>query len=137
MGGYRGKANFQKRTQIRAMAVRVFGARILMIKEAPHHLSKSQGMNGFHVLANTFAEWYLLGLGDKLILNRYGDDGITSGISAIPPKLRLWQGRVSSFPKTSWVYHLKHQTYDAHSCTEEKLPIDGTWRHSFDRMQHW
>ena len=121
----------------RRMAVRVFGARVLMINEAPRHIAMIKDKSN-HVLSTTFAEWYALGLADRIIMNRYGVDGVTEGTggSHWAAKDRLWRGRVSSFPKTAWVYHLKHLIVDAHSCREMDMPIDGTWGRSFDRFRN-
>ena len=57
---------------------------------------------------------------------RYGRDGLFEGSK--PDANRLYVGRVSSFPKTSWTYQLKHLFYDAISCKEMDIPVDGTWK---------
>jgi hypothetical protein len=101
---------------LKELAVKLYQNKLLMVDLAPHHIAFAKPHNGeakVNILGETFSEWYLLGLSDKLILNRYG--------------VGLFQGRISSFPKTSWVYQLKHEFYDAGKCVEKEFPLDGTW----------
>ena len=68
-------------------------------------------------MVDTLVDWYVIGLGDELIVNKIGGK----------MEVDIFHGRVSGFPKTSWVYHLKHIIYDAGRCVRYSLPFDGIW----------
>jgi hypothetical protein len=99
---------------IREMAVQLFGDKLLMIETRPSHLALKQGDRS-SILADTFAEWFLLGLSDSLVVNRIGGKN-------------LYRGRLSSFSKTTWAYQLKNIFYDAGSCRRRQILLDGTWK---------
>jgi hypothetical protein len=119
--------------RMRSMAMRIFGGKLLMVDEAPKHIALDNLRRSRSALFTTFAEWYLLGLADKLVMNRYGEDGVTEGHTV--QKNRLYEGRLSSFPKMSWAYHLKSLTYDAWTCREVNMPVDGTWKEALVATQ--
>jgi len=103
-------------SELRGLALSLYGDKLLMLGTPPKHIAHVSGSAAATALANTLAEWYLLGLGDELVLNRFAHGS----------KI-LWRGRVSSFPKTTWAYQLKHVFYDAGTCRALTMPLDGTW----------
>jgi len=103
-------------SELKELALSLYGDKLLMLGTPPKHIAHVSGSAAATALANTLAEWYLLGLGDELVLNRFAHGS----------KI-LWRGRVSSFPKTTWAYQLKHVFYDAGTCRALTMPLDGTW----------
>ena len=99
---------------LRDLAVELFGDKLLMIETRPSHIAFSASRKP-SVLSDTFAEWYLLGLSENLVVNRIGGRD-------------LYNGRISSFSKTSWVYQLKSIVYDAGNCRQREIILDGTWK---------
>jgi hypothetical protein len=98
------------------MASATFPKKLVTMDIRPEHVGMKKGHNE---IISTIAEWYVIGLGKKLIVNRIG--------GTREHKNDLYHGRVSGFPKTSWVYHLKHFVYDAGRCEKYSLPFDGIW----------
>jgi hypothetical protein len=99
--------------RIKQLALHAFPNKIITLDIKPEHVAlKTQD----DTLERTIAEWYLLGLGDELVVNKIGT---TLG--------DFYHGRISAFPKTSWVYHLKHMAYDAGRCVRFTLPYEGIW----------
>ena len=41
----------------------------------------------------------------------------------------VFHGRVSGYPKTTWVLNLNHLVYDAGKCIYYSLPYEGIWLH--------
>jgi hypothetical protein len=100
-------------------AVRMrYGDRLMMVSETPSHISKNHKFGNAKSVAlqRTFAEWYVLSLGDTVLLNRF-----LKGPT-------LYQGRLSGFAKTLWAYQLKHLYYDAGTCRLRTMSVDGSWR---------
>jgi len=53
---------------MRDMATHLYGSKLIMVEIVPKHIAFVQAKQV--TLADTFAEWYLLGLGDKIVANR-------------------------------------------------------------------
>jgi len=103
-------------TMMRQFALRLYGAKLILVDANPRHIAYTHARNS--LLLQTFAEWYLLGLGQDMVANRIG---MQSG------KGDYYSGRISSFWKTTWTYQLKHTYYDAEHCRYREMPMDGTW----------
>jgi len=93
-------------------ASKIFGGKIVTIELPPKHIAQVD-QNHKDDLFHTLAEWYILGLSQKLILNFF--------------EKSMFSGRVSGFSKSSWVYHLKHLFYNAATCEMQTFRFDGTW----------
>jgi len=102
-------------SKVKQAARDAFGDRLLTLDIRPQHVAMAHRKED-ETFLNTIAEWYLVGLGDELIVNRIGTDHAD-----------FYHGRVSAFPKTSWAYHLKHWAYDAGRCMRYSLPFEGIW----------
>lgn len=104
--------------ELRDMALNLFGDRMLSLAIAPRHVSQvtSAEAHTGTALAQTLAEWLLLGRVDEAVLNRFNQK-----------RDILFAGRMSSFPKTSLVYQLKNDFVDAIDCRRKHIPFDGTW----------
>jgi hypothetical protein len=106
----------------REMAIRMYGSRVIIVDVAPRHISHiPDAANDLVVLENTVAEWMFLGAADELLLNKLGNG--------------LFHGRLSSFPKTAWVYNLKHAYYDSFTCRLKSFPYEGNWLETSTRCQ--
>ena len=99
--------------EYRQMAQELFGDKLITFDFKPEHIAF--GGSAKFALAKEIAEWYTLGLGRQLVLNKVGLSN------------NFYKGRFSGFAKTSWVYHLKHMVYDAGTCKQFSLPFSGTW----------
>ena len=99
--------------RLKRQAIDKYGDKLITIDIKPEHVAMDTKTED---LTTTIAEWYILGLGDRLIVNKIGT---THG--------DFYHGRVSAFPKTTWAYQLKHMLYDAGTCREYPLPFEGIW----------
>jgi hypothetical protein len=96
------------------LAERLFGKdRLFVFDFKPEHIGLQR--HAGYDLAKEIAEWYVLGLGQQLVVNKIGGNG------------DFYHGRLSGYAKTAWVYHLKHFVYDAFTCTRYSIPYEGTW----------
>jgi len=93
-----------------------------MVDMNPKHIAFSHSHG---LLQRTFAEWYLLGLGQHMVANR---------ISTRSSSGDYYTGRVSSFWKTTWTFQLNDLFYDADHCRLRTLPMDGTWHNAMVRF---
>ncbi|KAH9250906.1 hypothetical protein BASA81_011294 [Batrachochytrium salamandrivorans] len=100
---------------IRDIALDLFGDKLLLMDVKPTHIAFASASKRDAALADTLAEWYLLGKSDVLITNRIGGSS-------------LFRGRLSSFSKYTWTYQQKHEFYDAGTCVKRNILLDGTWR---------
>lgn len=100
---------------IRDIALDLFGDKLLLIDVKPTHIAFATASRRDAALADTLAEWYLLGKSDVLITNRIGGSS-------------LFRGRLSSFSKYAWTYQQKHEFYDAGACIKRNILLDGTWK---------
>jgi hypothetical protein len=89
--------------------------KVIALEMRPEHIAMH---NSNENLMRTIAEWYVLGLGNQLILNKIGPSSSRGD---------FYSGRVSAFSKTSWVYQLKHLVYEAGKCLQYSLPFEGIW----------
>jgi hypothetical protein len=96
----------------RAMVEETLQDKIMAFDFKPEHIGLSGKKFG---LTKELAEWYVLGLGEQLVLNKVGLAG------------DYFHGRISAFAKTAWVHHLKHLVYDAGTCHNYSVTLDGTW----------
>ena len=99
--------------RLKRQAMEAFGDKVIFLDIRPEHVAIETNKDG---LFSTIAEWYLIGLGDQMVVNKIGT---TSG--------DFFHGRVSAFPKTSWAYQLKHIVYDAGTCRAYSIPFEGIW----------
>ena len=101
---------------VRDMASAMYGSRVMRLNIAPQHIAMVARNAHDAALSSTFAEWLLLSAADSIVLNKIGKD--------------LFHGRISAYPKSAWVYGLKHLYYDASNCRLRTLPLEGNWKGS-------
>ena len=103
---------------IRAWFREKFPSKVVVLMHDPRHLSSVSKMKAKgraqEELLNMFAEWYLLGKGDHLIVNAAHERG---------------RG-VSSFSRTAWLYTLRSQhylvrDYDKSFCIKQNFRLEG------------
>ena len=71
-------------------------------------------------IADTLIEWYLLSLVDDLVVNRLNVEDSLKGHAEA-----MWNGRISSMPKTAWAFSLRDTVVDAGTCRFMRIPLEG------------
>ena len=91
--------------QVKRMASGFLGNRLLQFEHEPKHVSFSNSLDDE---AELFAEWYVAGLGDTMVLSDY------------------FYQRPSALTTTALFYNLKHLWYRASTCEVQHVPVFAT-----------
>lgn len=108
-------------------AAKYFAHKLLEFKfRSAHLVERIQETEHEHVpVEDTLAIWYLLGLGDELVTNKYTDQGRYDESDNLFP---ITTGRISAFAKTSRVLHMRNDFINAANCQRTIIQMTGNWR---------